>query len=579
MSLYHHQVSSGHAVQFSQASAPPPSYGSMRVAPYSQASFAGRATNDMSTKLLLRLACRDVIKLDRMSQSDPMVVVYMNSSRTQHQWREIGRTERIKNAKNPNFEKVFEVTYHFEELQRMRFAVYDADGRSTVLDNHDFVGQLDCTIGEIVGSAHGKLIGELQNDKKSTNNSKSRGMIHIMSEEVQHAAGMVHMQFRASKLDKKDFGLFAKSDPFIEFTSVMPNGQHATFHKTEVIRRTLNPTWRAVHLSTTKMCNGDFDRELKLNCYDWDSDGSHDLIGSCVTSLGEIAAGKREWDLVNPKKMPGGKKAKRGYKNSGVLHLLSYEYEERASFLDYILGGMELMFTIAIDFTGSNGNPALPTSLHYVNPYQPNEYEQAIRAVGSIIQDYDTDKLFPAMGYGGKSVNGVSHNFALNGNEGNPYCCGIDGVVSAYKTALQYWQLFGPTNFAPVIQSVSSYAAESARTKPGQQYFVLLIITDGVITDMANTVSAIVAASHLPMSIIIVGVGQANFDAMDALDGDDGHLVDHRRQKAVRDIVQFVPFRKYQANAEALAAEVLAELPDQVLEYMRMNKIKPTKGQ
>lgn len=44
---------------------------------------------------------------------------------------------------------------------------------------------------------------------------------------------------------------------------------------------------------------------------------------------------------------------------------------------------------IAIDFTGSNGDPNLPTSLHYINPEGYNEYLSAIWAVGNVIQDYD----------------------------------------------------------------------------------------------------------------------------------------------------------------------------------------------
>ncbi|CAL8239626.1 unnamed protein product, partial [Gadus morhua 'NCC'] len=46
----------------------------------------------------------------------------------------------------------------------------------------------------------------------------------------------------------------------------------------------------------------------------------------------------------------------------------------------------------------------------------------------------------------------------------------------------------------------------------GSQYFILLIISDGVITDMAQTKESIVNAASLPMSIIIVGVGPAEFD-------------------------------------------------------------------
>ena len=75
---------------------------------------------------------------------------------------------------------------------------------------------------------------------------------------------------------------------------------------------------------------------------------------------------------------------------------------------------------------------------------------------------------------------------------------------------------------------------------------MLLIITDGVITDMERTLAAIVYASNLPMSIIIVGVGAADFTAMDILDGDEGVLKAPNGERARRDIVQFVPFRKFE---------------------------------
>lgn len=77
-----------------------------------------------------------------------------------------------------------------------------------------------------------------------------------------------------------------------------------------------------------------------------------------------------------------------------------------------------------------------------------------------------------------------------------------------------------------------------------QQYYILLILTDGVVTDMSDTREAIVRASHLPMSVIIVGVGNADFTDMQILDGDDGVLRSPRGEPALRDIVQFVPFRE-----------------------------------
>lgn len=78
-----------------------------------------------------------------------------------------------------------------------------------------------------------------------------------------------------------------------------------------------------------------------------------------------------------------------------------------------------------------------------------------------------------------------------------------------------------------------------------QQYFTLLIITDGVISDMDETRHAIVQAAKLPMSIIIIGVGNADFAAMEFLDGDSSVLRSYTGEEAVRDIVQFVPFRDF----------------------------------
>lgn len=61
------------------------------------------------------------------------------------------------------------------------------------------------------------------------------------------------------------------------------------------------------------------------------------------------------------------------------------------------------------------GNPSQPTSLHYMSPYQMNAYAMALKAVGEIIQDYDSDKLFPAYGFGAKMPpdGKISHAFPL----------------------------------------------------------------------------------------------------------------------------------------------------------------------
>ncbi|ELW66116.1 Copine-5 [Tupaia chinensis] len=431
------------------------------------------------------------------------------------------------------------------------------------------------------------------------------------------------MQFCANKLDKKDF--FGKSDPFLVFYRSNEDGTFTICHKTEVMKNTLNPVWQTFSIPVRALCNGDYDRTIKVEVYDWDRDGSHDFIGEFTTSYRELARGQSQfniYEVVNPKK----KMKKKKYVNSGTVTLLSFAVESECTFLDYIKGGTQINFTVAIDFTASNGNPSQSTSLHYMSPYQLNAYALALTAVGEIIQHYDSDKMFPALGFGAKLPpdGRVSHEFPLNGNQENPSCCGIDGILEAYHRSLRTVQLYGPTNFAPVVTHV---ARSAAAVQDGSQYSVLLIITDGVISDMAQTKEAIVNAAKLPMSIIIIGVGQAEFDgesrfcplppwlsrppevfphtwagdwaaklpmsiiiigvgqaefdAMVELDGDDVRI-SSRGKLAERDIVQFVPFRDYVdrtgnhvLSMARLARDVLAEIPDQLVSYMKAQGIRP----
>ncbi|XP_060045708.1 copine-5 isoform X2 [Erinaceus europaeus] len=575
--------------------------------------FDSLAGSIPATKVEITVSCRNLLDKDMFSKSDPLCVMYIQGMENK-QWREFGRTEVIDNTLNPDFVRKFIIDYFFEEKQNLRFDLYDVDSKSPDLSKHDFLGQAFCTLGEIVGSPGSRLEKSLTIGAFSLNSrtgkpmpavsngsglwmeslrttgleasggvpGKKCGTIILSAEELSNCRDVATMQFCANKLDKKDF--FGKSDPFLVFYRSNEDGTFTICHKTEVMKNTLNPVWQTFSIPVRALCNGDYDRTIKVEVYDWDRDGSHDFIGEFTTSYRELARGQSQfniYEVVNPKK----KMKKKKYVNSGTVTLLSFAVESECTFLDYIKGGTQINFTVAIDFTASNvscvtGNPSQSTSLHYMSPYQLNAYALALTAVGEIIQHYDSDKMFPALGFGAKLPpdGRVSHEFPLNGNQENPSCCGIDGILEAYHHSLRTVQLYGPTNFAPVVTHV---ARNAATVQDGSQYSVLLIITDGVISDMAQTKEAIVNAAKLPMSIIIIGVGQAEFDAMVELDGDDVRI-SSRGKLAERDIVQFVPFRDYVdrtgnhvLSMARLARDVLAEIPDQLVSYMKAQGIRP----
>ncbi|XP_059402537.1 copine-8-like isoform X1 [Carassius carassius] len=536
----------------------------------SLADFEPLAAVIPATKVEITVSCRNLLDRDTFSKSDPICVLYTQTV-ANREWREFGRTEVIDNTLNPDFVHKFILDYFFEERQNLRFDLYDLDSKSENLSKHDFLGQMCCTLGEVVGSQGSRMERSLVGIP-----GKNCGIIIVKAEELGNCRESVLMQFCGNKLDKKDF--FGKSDPFLVFYRSNKDGTFTICHKTEVVKNTLDPVWQAFKIPVRALCNGDYDRAIKIEVYDWDRDGGHDYIGEFSTSYRELSKGHSQftvWEVLNPKK----KKKKKKYLNSGTVTLLSCFIDVEVTFLDYIKGGTQINFTVAIDFTASNGNPSQPTSLHYMSPYHLNAYALALRAVGEIIQDYDSDKLFPALGFGAKLPpdGRISHEFPLNGNPENPYCSGIEGVLEAYYQSLKSVRLYGPTYFSPVINHVARYAS---LVKDGSEYFILLIISDGVISDMAQTKESIVNASSLPMSIIIVGVGPAEFDEMIELDGDEVRI-SSRGRFAERDIVQFVPFRDYIdrrgnhiLSMARLAKDVLAEIPDQFLQYMRSRGIK-----
>jgi hypothetical protein len=246
------------------------------------------------------------------------------------------------------------------------------------------------------------------------------------------------------------------------------------------------------------------------------------------------------------------------------------------TFLDYITEGCELTVTMAVDFTASNGDPKDPKSLHAMAQGQWNQYQQAMMAIGEIILEYDKDKKVGALGFGAILPNGkdASHCFALTGNPSQMEVDGVQGLLQAYAGSLQVVKLYGPTNFEPVVSHVTMISKECRK----RAYNVLLILTDGDITDKQKTITALVAASTEPMSVIIVGVGDEDFEEMELLDGDGHGLVTEEGKRAERDIVQFVAFKQCR-NQEDVAAQVLAELPGQLLGYMGTHNTTPASWQ
>nr|XP_043617774.1 protein BONZAI 3-like [Erigeron canadensis] len=533
--------------------------------------FHTKGLEPIYTQIELSLSASRLRDRDIMSKSDPMAVVY--AKKRDGTLEELGRTEVILNSLNPTWIQKINVAFHFEIVQPLVFQVYDVDTKfhnvpTKMLDlkDHDYCGEANCVLSEIMTrqsrSMTLKLCSENGNDIEC-------GLISVHAEETVSSKMAIEMRLRCSNLDNKE--RFSKSDPFLRISRIVETGGPIPICKTEAMNNNLNPVWKPLSINMQQYVSKE--NPLLVECFDFNNSGTHTLIGKLQTSIQDLRKlydAKAAANFVYPSSRPRGPEKVL----KGKLFVDGYEEKELYSFLDYISSGFELNFMVAVDFTLSNGDPRRADSLHYIDPSgRLNAYQQAIVGVGEVIQVYDYDKLFPAWGFGAKMYNGfLSHCFNLNGSF---EVDGVQGIMNAYQTALHTVSLSGPTLFGQVVNRAAEIASQSLAAN-SNKYFVLLIITDGVLTDLQETTDALVRASDLPLSILIVGVGNADFQQMEILDGDNGQrLVSSTGRIATRDFVQFVPMRNVQHEEISMVRALLKELPGQFLTWMRSRDIKP----
>ena len=523
-----------------------------------QAGMTDNATQDPI--LNVHVACENVIKLDIGSPSDPMCVLFIPIN---GKYCEVARTEVIYDDPNPSWVKFFQVMYIFETNQPLRFVVYDCDSESADLSKHDLVGYADTDVQTLVSNGAQSIKLELKHDKEKN----KRGTLVITSEQAAQCGSIVSASISVSGLRK--MRTFSRNWPYVVLSKPSEAGKLLPIYRSEVMPKTYSCTFKNLQIPVQILCNGDLDMPITISIMDFVKNRPDVLVGSVERSINQLMESQKtpiELSFTDKKK----KKVK-----AGEIRFNSIQLIRKPTFCDYVRSGLQLNMITAIDYTASNRDPRDPRSLHYLRTDgMMNQYETCIYSVGSVLCPYDSDQLFPVYGFGGKINGVVNHCFPLTFNPENPNVAQLQGILYAYKQSLNCVQLSGPTLFAPVIRAATGVAISSFAES--HAYTILMILTDGVINDMRETIDAIVAATDAPLSIIIVGVGNADFAAMDELDADEVPLVSSTGVRMKRDIVQFVPFNKYQNNANiGLAAEVLAEVPRQVDEFCSTHNFIP----
>lgn len=430
------------------------------------------------------------------------------------------------------FQTTFIMEYFFEKDQQILVTIFkDINGEgSTKID-------FKSSVGSIVGSRNNTLIKKI--------NDSNPEKIKITAIELKDNMEYLNIDFQIQSNIPLNW-----NEPKNYFYYIVSGKTQLYKSETVATNGKLNPARIPINLLKP---------DFSITIYDC----HQKMVANCRTTLEDFTRQGGPYSTINV----------RLSKNRSLTLTNKSAIRKSYTFIDYLKNGVQLGLVIAIDFTGSNGSPSEQGSLHAIQPGMMNDYERAIMSCGNIVAYYDYDQMFPVFGFGAILPGEVNANmcFPVNSMD-NPEIYTINGVLDEYHKKVMNVGFSGPTYFAPILRRTIDMIKAS---HDNLKYQILMILTDGIINDMNETIDLLVEGAKLPLSVIIIGIGNANFDNMEILDADDNPLISSTGEKCIRDLVQFVPFSKFEHNQQRLAEEVLEEIPTQILEYYTKNNMYP----
>jgi hypothetical protein len=248
----------------------------------------------------------------------------------------------------------------------------DSDGSSQLIGFHE------CTLVDLVRhSADDKYSQALEGPHDNA------GSIVIKAEEKRNASMKVNLDLEVTglpectKISKCNFS----TTYFMEIYRG-PRGNNGKIYESDYFVDEMDFQFPTIEFDDAQLCQREHDSQIEIKFI---NRNQYQMVNTevchCITSLNELKSS-----------MNGGKLQLKNAEGNNVAKLIvsKCETENIPSFTDYLKADYKISLIGAIDFTYSNGMPSNPTSLHYTGGH--NQYIEAIRAVGDILNSYDSDK-------------------------------------------------------------------------------------------------------------------------------------------------------------------------------------------
>ncbi|XVE63774.1 hypothetical protein DITRI_Ditri07aG0046800 [Diplodiscus trichospermus] len=317
---------------------------------------------------------------DVFSKSDLTVVVYIKE-----------RWSYYRSISYRSSSQLIESYMDDEVIQTLLFHVFDVETqfhnvevKMPKLEEQQSLGEASCALSEIVTKPNRLLTLQLVRREESVQSTHSQ----------HHGKLTVHAgECFSSKITAE----ITFKDPFLVISKLAGSGISIPVCKTEILKNDLSPTWQPLFLNIRQF--GSKDSPLVIECFNFSNNGKHDLNGKVNKSLVDLEklhSGREGENLFLPTLVGHDYQNKR-LKSKTLVDKFSETIQY--TFLDYLAGGFELNFMVAIDFTASNGKPRLSDLLHYIDlSGRQNAYQKANYKVGEVLQFYEYGQAFSCLG-------------------------------------------------------------------------------------------------------------------------------------------------------------------------------------
>jgi len=324
--------------------------------------------------------------------SDPFAVVTLLGANRGDKPKIVGKTEVIKNTLAPDWVTTFKVDYELGQPANLLIKIFDEVSKG---DNKP-IGSAVFDVGSVFGAKGNSKAKRMKGDK---------GTVFCKVQKAEES-GTLRLKLSGKKL-KNTEGFFGKSDPFFEIMKKdqgLRGSEWNVVHRSTYIKNDLSPSWPIEDIDVGVLCGDDLDEILIFRVFDHESSGKHDLMGQFETSINGLVGAKNSGFQLQKKGKTTGdilvhaaEVSGIGGKPKAIVLAPDVPIEEmrnvtlspsapplpsapstgNPTFTEYIAGGCEINLSVAIDFTGSNGDPRQPGTLHYMHKDgQKNDYQK-----------------------------------------------------------------------------------------------------------------------------------------------------------------------------------------------------------